>query len=107
MIGWIITAQYEPKQGDQVPTALGLGWQSIRALRLSEKNILTNIGAEYFGGPYCELVKISFAGNPCHMVIHEEGLLRNLPINRLASFLYNRRFTSIRGTAIILDGELT
>ena len=107
MIGWIITAQYEPRQTDQVPGPIGLGWQSVRALRLPDNNLISYLGSEYFGGPYCELVKINFAGNPCHMVIHEEGLLRNLPINRLASFLYNRRFTSIRGTAIILDGELT
>lgn len=54
---------------------------------------------------YIEPVSIRYAGRKCRMVCNEEGLIKNLPVNTLATQLYKEQGGEvIVGNVIILVG---
>ena len=65
--------------------------------------VLVDLSREYFGGSCLALTKVEWRGELRHMAVDDEGLLKHLPLNRVASEAYWAACK--RGTIHYLAGD--
>lgn len=80
-------------------------------VELSE-NILAIISKRYFDGVTLDMPRVRFHDRVCHMAVDDEGLIKGLPLNEVATQAYlanchpGTEDAWIAGPAVIFDGLL-
>ncbi|HSX77257.1 MAG TPA: DUF3846 domain-containing protein [Candidatus Saccharimonadia bacterium] len=74
-------------------------------------NVLRNVSMQFFEGNILDLTKVKFRGRLCSMVVDDEGMRKELPVNKVATEAYwanCRPGTThpICGPAVIFGGVL-
>lgn len=61
----------------------------ITEIEVSEEDrVLVELSKQYFGGSCLALTKVIWHGKPTHMAVDDDGLLKQLRFNRLATEAY-------------------
>jgi hypothetical protein len=74
-------------------------------------NVLFDVSQRYFAGVTLDLTRVKFRGRLCSMAVDDEGMCKNLPVNKVATEAYwanCRPGTThpICGPAVIFGGLL-
>jgi hypothetical protein len=73
-------------------------------------NILSYVKDHYIKA-FCDMPKVRYNGKVCHMAVDDEGMLKDLPINKIATEAYWKACRPgtthpVVGPAVIFDGLL-
>lgn len=95
-----IAAWFVPIEGEPESITLDMG-----------DNVLGEVSRRYFNGDTLDLTKVRYRGRLCHMAVDDEGIVKNLPSNVIATkaYLANCRpgtMARIAGPAVIFGGLL-
>lgn len=92
---WLVSPEGEPQEID-----VNMG-----------DNVLRDVSQRYFGGSTLDLTRVKYRGRLCSMAVDDEGMCKELPVNRVATEAYHancRPGTThpICGPAVIFGGLL-
>ena len=74
-------------------------------------NIMRQASDRYFKGVTLDMTKVRYKGRLCHMVVDDEGMVKGLPRNSIATAAYHANCRpgtvhGIHGDAVIFGGLL-